>query len=530
MAGLTMDRRRALAVGLGGGAALALPGWAIAQDGGDAWLDPLVQSFMTRFDVPGAAVAIVRKDAPPVLRGYGVRTLGKPGPVGANTRFGIASNSKAFTAAAIAILVDEGKVGWDEPVTRYLPDFRMADPAVTAMMTVRDLLVHRSGLPLGAGDLMYFPASARTAADAVRALQYLKAEKGFHAGYAYDNILYIVAGELIARVSGQSWRQFVATRLLAPIGMADAVPSLGLLRSDDVAGRHARLGPPVRGIGPMQIVKPDETPAIDAAGGINASAADIAKWLSLQLAGGVLPDGKRLWSAAQAREMWTPQVIVSSSDGATPENPARPVQSSYALGWFVSDYRGHRMVAHSGGLTGQITQTAMIPSRGIGVAVFTNVEDGTSSAMRNAILDRLIGAPAYDWVTAYGARKAKGDADALATVAGGVDTAPAGGPSLPLAAYAGRYRDPWYGDIVVAERRGRLSIDFVPTPVFKGPLETWGKDAFRTRFPKDAGEDAVVTFAVQDGRVTGVTMKPLSPLADFSYDFQHLAFVPVRRR
>lgn len=522
-----MDRRRALATGLGGGAALALPGWAVAQ-GSDAWLDPLVRSFMTRFDVPGTAIAIVRKGQAALVRGYGVRTLGKPARVDEHTRFGIASNSKSFTAAALSLLVDDGKVGWDDPVVKHLPDFRMHDPAVTVMMTVRDLLVHRSGLPLGAGDLMYFPASTHVAADVLKALPYLKPDKGFRSGYAYDNILYIVAGLLIERVSGQSWRAFVAGRLLTPLGMADAAASRDLLATDNVAGRHARLGPPVRGIGRQSVIAPDENAMIDAAGGINASAADIAKWLQVQLSGGVLPDGKRLWSANQAREMWTPQVIVSTSDGPTADNPARAVQSTYALGWGISDYRGLRMIGHAGALSGQITRTAMIPSRGIGVAVFTNVEDGTATAMRNAILDRLIDAPAFGWVGAYAMQTAKAQAEALASVSGGVDTAPPGAPTLPIAAYAGRYRDPWYGDIIVAETAGKLTIDFVPTAVFKSGLEPWGKDAFRTRFAQGTGEDAIVTFAIKDGGVTGVTMKALSPLADFSYDFHDLAFVPVR--
>ncbi|RYY37866.1 MAG: serine hydrolase, partial [Sphingomonadales bacterium] len=444
-----------------------------------------------------------------------------------HTRFGIASNSKSFTAAALALLVEEGKIGWEDPVVKHLAEFKMHDPAVTQMMTVRDLLVHRSGLPLGAGDLMFFPASTHVAGDVLKALPFLKPARGFRAGYDYDNILYLVAGVLIERVSGVGWDRFVATRLLAPLGMADAVPSRGQLKGGNVAGRHARLGPPVRGIGPMHVIQPDEGPMVDAAGGINASVTDIAKWLQVQLAGGKLPDGKALWSAAQAREMWTPQTIVGSSDGPTAENPTRPVTSSYALGWFVQDYRGVRLVSHSGGLSGQVTQTAMIPSRGIGVAVFSNTEDGVSGGIRNALLDALTGAPAFDWVASYVARTKKGQAEALAAVAGGIDNAPAGGPSLPLSAYAGRYRDPWYGDVLVSAKGGKLAIEFVPTAAFRSVLEPWGPDSFRTRFAKEAGEDAVISFKVSEGKVTGITMKALSPLADFSYDFHHLDFVPV---
>lgn len=530
MSGFTLSRRQALALTLGGVAATALPGWARAQAQAieaDPTIDGIVTRFMAAFETPGIAVAVMRPGTAPYLKGYGVRTLGRPAPVDAHTRFGIASNSKSFTAAALALLVDAGKLDWEDPVVRHLPEFRMHDPVVTQMMTVRDLLVHRSGLPLGAGDLMAFPATDRPASDVLKALPHLKPARGFRAGYDYDNILYVVAGLLIERIAGIGWDRFIASKLFQPLGMTDAAPTLRSLATDNVAGRHARLGPPVRGMGPMAVIQSDEGPMIDAAGGINASVSDIVKWLQVQLAQGKLPGGSQLWSAAQAREMWRPQTIVASSDGPSREWPARGVTQTYALGWFVQDFRGERLVHHSGGLSGQVTQTAMLPARGIGIAVFSNTEDSVSAGIRNALLDHCIGAPPFDWVAALQARVRAGQDEALASIAGGVETAPPGGPSLALKAYAGRYRDPWYGDIVVTAKGGGLTIAFLPTPVFKSALEPWGPDSFRTRFPKDAGEDAVVTFAVSGGKVTGVTMKPLSPLADFSYDYQHLAFVPV---
>ena len=531
MSGFQVDRRQALTLGLGSAAALAVPGWAHAAlapaEVDEGTVDALVKPFMAAFETPGIGVAIVRPGQVPFLKGYGVRTMGKPGAVDVHTRFGIASNSKAFTAAALAMLVDAGKLVWEDPVVKHLPDFRMHDPAVTQMMTVRDLLVHRSGLPLGAGDLMYFPTSTHVAGDVLKALPHLKPARGFRAGYDYDNILYLVAGLLIERVSGMPWGQFVTTRILAPLGMTDAVPSRFDLQTDNVAGRHVRLGPPVRGMGPMGTVQPDESRMIDAAGGINASVSDIAKWLQVQLNQGKLPESV-LWSPAQAKQMWTPQTIVASSDGPTPDNPVRAVMAAYALGWFVQDYRGRRMISHSGGLSGQVTQTAMIPSLGLGVAVFSNTEDNVSQGIRNALLDALTGVPPIDWTAIYVARRDKGQKEALASIEGGIDTAPAGGPSLPLKAYAGRYRDSWYGDVVVSEKGGKLWIDFVPTPVFKSVLDPWGPDAFRTRFAREAGEDAVVRFAVKNGAVTGMTMKALSPLADFSYDYHHLDFTPVR--
>ena len=492
-----------------------------------ALVDAEVERFRAAFEVPGYAVAVVGATPQPYLKGYGVRTLGRSGAVGPHTRFAIASNTKAYTAAALAILVDEGRLGWDDPVLRHLPEFRMNDPAVTPMMTVRDLLCHRSGLPLGAGDLLFFPDTTHRAPDALKALPYLKAERPFRGGYAYDNILYTVAGLLIARVSGTSWRDFIGTRLLRPIGETDAVAGLDLLTSDDVAGRHGRRGGRLLGEGAMTVVQPqgEHGDSVEAAGGINASVSDQARWLMTQLARGVAPDGRRIWSAAQSEQMWTPQVITSTSDGPTPQNPVRPVLTSYALGWGVSDYRGERILTHAGGLNGQITQTAMLPRRGLGVVVFSNAEENSTRGLRNAILDHLLGAPKVDWVAL---QKADDDASQALkkAAAGSFDKQPAGGPALPLQAYVGRYRDPWYGDMVVSRRGKGLEIAFLPTPDFEGPLEPWGSDTFRTRF-SPGFEDALVRFVVGGGRVQEVTMKPFSPLADFSNDFQHLDFRPV---
>ena len=527
MSKLKATRRQVLGVSLGGAAALGLPAWAGAADVARADIDAIVWRFMRAYKTPGIAVAIVRPGQPAFARGYGIRTLARADRVDAHTRFGIASHSKAFTAAALALLVDGGKLAWDDAVVRHLPEFRMYDPAVTQMMTVRDLLVHRSGLPLGAGDLMFFPRSSHVAADVLKALPYLKSVRGFRTGYDYDNILYLVAGVLIERLSGMGWNRFIAERILAPLQMTDTAPSRGEVRSDNIAGRHARLGPPVRGMGKLEMVQPDEGSEVDAAGGINASAADMAKWLQVQLDKGKLPNGQQLWSAEQAKQMWTPATITDSSNGPSPDDPTRPILQTYALGWFVQDYRGLQMIQHSGGLTGQVTYTGLLPSHGIGVSVFSNVEDSVSAAIRNAILDYLISAPPFDWIANYGAKTTKMEQEALASIAGGIDNAPAGGPSLPLAAYSGRYRDPWYGDVVVVETRGKLSINFEPTHAFKSALEPWGSDTFRTRFAKDAGEDAIVCFTVSNGAVKSISMKPLSPLADFSFDFQHLAFVRV---
>ncbi len=524
-----LNRRSLFASGLAAGLAVPLLSRAQAAAFDPGFVDHEAERFRAAFEIPGYGVAVVGAGAEPFLKGYGVRTMGRPERIDAHTRFAIASNTKAYTAAAIAILVDEGRLGWDEPVIRYLPEFRMYDPAVTQMMSVRDLLCHRSGLPLGAGDLLFFPDTTHTAEDALKALAYLKPARPFRGGYAYDNILYTVAGILIARVSGGSWADFIATRLLAPIGETDAAPSLDWLHADNVAGRHGRRGGAFVGRGPMTIVQPqgEHGDAIQAAGGIQASVSDQAKWIATQLAHGVTPGGKRLWSEAQADAMWAPQVITGVSDGPTPDNPGRPVQRSYALGWGVQDYRGERLISHSGGLNGQITQTALLPRRKLGVVVFSNAEGQSTAYLRNAILDHLLGAPAFDWVEACRKASARDEAEAIAHADHDVTTPPAGGPSLPLDAYVGRYRDPWYGDVIVSRQGAGLAIAFLPTPSFKSVLQPWGPDSFRTHFAPGVGEDALVTFVAAKGRVERIAMKAFSPLADFSYDFHHLDFRPV---
>ena len=533
------NRRQALAA-LSAGGLLAAPAASAAVTSANApatasmsdaeAIDGLVAPFMRAFEIPGVAVAVVRPGQAPLVRGYGVRVMGQAAAVDADTQFAIASNSKAFLTACLAMLVDAGKLGWDDPVVDHLPEFRMADPRVTSMMTVRDLLTHRSGLPLGAGDLLLYPRTDRTAEDVLKALPYFKPARGFRAGYAYDNTLYIVAGLLLERVSGLSWDAFVRSRIFQPLGMSDAVtnPTMPLLPNH--AGRHARLGPPVIGMGPLKPIAADEGAVIGPAGGIAVSAAQIVPWLQLQLGRGVLPDGRRLWSEAQAAEIWKPQTIVSSSAGPTPEAPARPVLAAYALGWGVADYRGRRMLSHGGGLAGQITRTALLPEAGVGLAVFSNSqEEDAISALRYALADHVLGVAAFDWVGF--AMKARDAAEAevrKVVPADGGFVPPAGGPSLSLARYAGRYRDPWYGDIVVSQAGEGLHIAFTHTPAFVSALTPFGPDAFRTHFPVTAGEDAVVTFAVRDGAVGVVTLRPLSPLADFSFDFQDLAFAPVR--
>jgi CubicO group peptidase (beta-lactamase class C family) len=526
MSGL-ITRRAALATAGSAGLALgARP--ALAQAAPDLGaLEALITRAMTTFEQPGLSVAVVRDGQTLMARGFGVRRLGAPETVDEATLFAIASNSKAYTAASLALLVEEGKIGWDEPVVRYLPEFAMYDPYVTANMTVRDLLVHRSGLALGAGDLMIWPSTLHTRADVVHGLRYLKPARGFRSGYAYDNVLYVVAGELVTRVSGVLWEDFVEQRIFRPLGMTDSVAAFSRLAGKtNVAAAHARISGPVRGVGPITPIKSDDFDNASPAGGLQMSARDAARWLRVQLALGALPGGGRLWSEQTGREMWKGQTIIFEGRGPTAENPTGANFGLYALGWQAEDYRGRKLVWHSGAVSGQISFTILIPSLNFGACVWSNAEErGVLRSLRNGILDWAMGFSDIDWVADSQKRIAASsqrDTDALPK-----RPAPARAPSLPLKAYAGTYRDPWYGTITITEARGKLALKFDKTPSMHGALEPWDGEVFKTRFVDRNIEDALVTFETDGKAVTRITMKAYSPSADFSFDYHDLDFKPA---
>jgi CubicO group peptidase (beta-lactamase class C family) len=358
-------------------------------------IDSLVERTLKTFDVPGIAVAIIKDGKVIHSKGYGVRSLNTGLPVDENTLFGIASNSKAFTTAALGILVDEGKLKWDDKVRQYIPEFRMYDPYVTEEFTVRDLLTHRSGLGLGAGDLMFFPDSSDfTLKDILYNLQFLKPVSSFRSKYDYDNNMYIVAGEVIARVSGLSWDEFIKTRILQPLGMTHTAPSFDQLPDkSDVIDGHAPVD------GKVQVIARSLMKVGHSAGGINSSIADLSKWVLMQLANGKYGISGRIFSEKVHREMWTPQTIIRTGPG-----PYNTHFSSYGFGFGLSDVKGYLQVSHTGGLEGMVTQITMIPELGLGIIVLTNQQEGAAfTAITNQIKDAYFGMRGTDRVREYAA-------------------------------------------------------------------------------------------------------------------------------
>ena len=333
----SIRRTRALAAPI---ALLALCAVASAQSAGSAPtdLDAWVARAMTTFEVPGIAVAVVKDGKVVVAKGYGVRKLDDRAPVDAQTLFGIASNTKAFTATALGLLIEQGKLRWDDRVVDLLPWFQLSDPYVTRELTVRDLLVHRSGLGLGAGDLLWWPSSTYNRREIARRLRYLPLATSFRSAYAYDNVLYLVAGEVIEAVSGQSWEDFVGSRILAKVGMTlSNVQHSAATRGGNVATPHARVDGRVRPIAPFDS---DNT---NPAGGINSCAQDMARWLLVQLSEGQLADGSRLFSSATSRQLMSIVTPIPIGDGAPELRELRPSFNGYGLGFGIRDYRGHKL-------------------------------------------------------------------------------------------------------------------------------------------------------------------------------------------
>lgn len=504
-------------------AALHLPGPTVAQEAAPPppGLDEWVERARQVFEVPGIALAIVKDGQVVLARGYGVRRIGTDIPVDARTRFGIASNTKAFTATALGLLVEDGALEWDGRVIDVLPWFQMWDPWVTREITVRDLLVHRSGLGLGQGDLLYWPESDVTREEIVRAVRHLRPATSFRSAYAYDNILYHVAALVIEEASGLTWEEFVESRIIGPLGMSDTrVTRASTLEAGNVATPHASVEGVVRPVRPLAAT------ATNAAGGINSTAADMAKWMMVQLDSGRVADGVRLFEPRTAAELWKPVTPMPIRSWPESLAPLQPSFQGYALGFRVRDYHGRKLVTHTGGLPGYVSRVALVPDLRLGVAVLTNQEARWAyESIVYRILDHYLGAEPRDWITALRDHAARRDSVIAArdrNAAAARDTASR--PSLHLARYAGTFTDAWYGDVTVTETDGALAIRFGRTPSLLGDLEHWQYDTFLVRWrDRELRADAFITFELAaDGSVSGARMQAASPSVDFSYDFHDL--------
>ena len=498
-----------------------------AQNAPTADLDSYVARAMKAFDVPGLSVGIVKDGKVVVAKGYGVRKLGESAAVDENTLFGIGSNTKAFTSAALATLVDEGKLSWDDPVYQRLPGFQMYDPYVSHEMTIRDLLTHRSGMGLGEGDLLFWPHTTFTRADIIYRLRFMKPASSFRSHYAYDNLLYMTAGQIIPAVTGKSWDDYVRERIFAPLGMTTTnLSTMAFKPGDDYAWPHSKVD------GKLQVVQFQDLDNAGPAGAINSSAAEMTKWLLLQLNHGKFPNSDaRLFSERQSRDMWTPQTILPTAEASGPLAGLKSNFAAYGLGWFMRDYHGRKLIGHTGGVLGFVSRVMLVPEENLGVVILTNAEEvGAFDSILFHLLDGYFNLPPADWIAAYKAadeQDAKDAAEVMKKQSAG--RAAESKPSLPLEKYAGVYTDPWYGPVTIRAEKANLVFTLDHTPSAVADLQHWQYDTFKAHWRDRTIEDAFLTFSLKaDGSIDHFTMVAVSPLADFSFDYQDLYFTPAK--
>jgi CubicO group peptidase (beta-lactamase class C family) len=455
-------------------------GDATAQNGrGDAArlrrIEAYVEKARRDWEVPGLALAIVKHDSVIFAKGFGTRTLGRDEPVNEHTLFAIGSSSKAFTAAAVALLVDEGKIRFTDPARRHLPQLRFYEEYVTREITIRDLLSHSSGLPRydQLWGLFNYPRE-----EILRRVQYLEPNTSFRSTYGYQNIMFLAAGELVHAVDGRSWDDFIARRIFEPLGMTRSTTTIRLLEGrDNVATPHGRVNDAIVAIPYRNIDN------IAPAGSINSSVRDMAEWVRLQLGRGV-HNGKRLLSDSVMREMHTPQTVIRRPARDEQANPFTNF-AAYGLGWMLEDYRGRKVIHHGGNIDGMTALVALLPNDSVGFVLLENLNgSGLRTPLMHYIFDRFLDADERDWSREYleRARQAR-----VRAAANGDSTAqpptrvPDTRPSRPLARYAGTYENPIYGEVVVAEENGKLVLRAGNGGAIHVELEHWHFDTFRTR-------------------------------------------------
>jgi CubicO group peptidase (beta-lactamase class C family) len=478
-----------------------LPVAALAQVDASVLSDYVEQARLD-WNVPGLAVAIVKDNEVVLAQGYGLLEQGRPERVDADTLFAIASNSKAFTAAALAILVDEGKVKWDDRVREHIPYFALYDPYVSEEMRIRDLLCHRSGLGTFSGDLLWYLTSY-TREDVVRRARYVKQAGSFRASYGYSNLMFITAGEVIPAVTAKTWDEFLKEQILTPLGMDRTITSVSRLPElGNFATPHSDFE------GSLETHEWASWDASAAAAGVISSVNDMTRWIRLQLNRGE-SEGKRIFSDATSRTMWTPHNSFEVSMGSEQTYPSTHFRG-YGLGWSLMDYRGRKVVNHGGAYDGMFSRVALVPEEQLGMVILTNSTTSLPVALMYRILDSYLGGGEKDWSQAGLKRSsAARERSRRKRAARKQSRVPGAQLSLPLAKYTGRFGGDLYGDAVVREEDGKLVLQMLPAPELVADLTHWHYDTFELRWRNSFpwfGKGTVQFLQDHEGKVTEFKM------------------------
>jgi CubicO group peptidase (beta-lactamase class C family) len=458
--------------------------------------DAYVAKAMQDWKVPGMAIAIVRNDSIVFVKGYGVRKLGDPTPIDPHTVFAIGSATKAFTSAAVAMLVDDGKMKWDVPVTTYLPGFQTYDPYAARELTVRDVLSHRSGL--ARGDFMWY-ASAFARDEVLRRVRYLKPSWSFRSNFGYQNIMYLAAGQAAAAASGRDWDTLIQERIFAPLGMRESSTSVRALSSlPNVAQPYAQID------GVVSFVPYANIDNIGPAGSINSTVLDMAQWIRLQLDDGKL-GVKQIVSRANLAQTHTAQTVIKYEPPWSLYFPEAHLMA-YGMGWFLNDYKGRIAVHHGGNIDGMSSLVAMLPEEKMGAVILTNMNGSLlPTVMAHRIFDDQLKLPPTDYsgemrIKADSLERRAKEAAAKVDAARVSDTH----PTLALEKYAGTYTDSLYGDVTVRVENGKLALSYGGES--DAELEHWHYDTFRAVWKNRLLGKPMVTFVV-DGTPKVASMR-----------------------
>ncbi|MGJ5640796.1 serine hydrolase [Formosa sp. S-31] len=489
-------------------------------------IDALIARALDSFAVAGVAVAIVKDGKIVHEKGYGVKSIDTKTPVNASTNFGIASNSKAFTCSALAMLVEDGKLTWTDKVVQHIPEFTMYNPYVQQNFTIEDLLTHRSGLSLGMGDLMFFPdGSDFTIDDIISSFQHFKPVSAFRTKWDYDNLLYLVAGEIIKRVSGMSYETFIETRIFKPLGMDHSYSSYNYIKDhSNTAVPHLNEGKTITTVRPEQW---DPEKINGAAGGIYSNVHDLAQWMLVQLNHGKYGENldKELFSLASQNAMWTIHTVQQAN-----KNPRYNSHfAGYGLGWQLTDAKGNMVVSHTGGLIGMLSKTLLIPDLNLGIVVLTNTYldgAGVFSAVSQTIADSYMGLETFDWVATYTNTLKNKNTEAQAVVDVVWQTVKTN-KTVPVKPehYLGTYADAWFGKIDIYLKNNKLWFKSQRSPKLTGELFYYKANTFVCKWSDSymVDADAFVMFSLdENGLAQSIKMKGISPAIDFSFDFQDL--------
>lgn len=461
-------------------------------------LDSIVENCIWQYDVPGLSLAIIKDGEIIFSQGYGTRTLHQVEAVDGQTLFAIASMSKSTVALSLAMLAEEDKIKWDDRVTNYLPGFQLYDAFASCEMTLRDLMIHNSGLPEVAGGTIWY-GSDYSREEVIARLRYLKPNHSFRSHFAYQNIFYLVGGQVIQAVTGRSWDDFVQERIFDPLRMNRSNTKLSRLAGlSNVASPHRLVN------GEVKVIPYRNHDNVGPAASINSSAEDLGRYLLFFLSGGEC-EGQLLLKPESIKTLLTPNISIPIPE--TPEilNRLAPHFYAYGLGWFMQDYCGKKMVFHSGGVDGMRGRMTMLPEEKLGVVVLTNQEErDTYLAITLTILDAFLEQFPFNWTDKMlrvrnenlekekAAQKRIEDGLIFGTKL-----------SLPILDYVGVYRDRMIGDLEIACEGDHLVLRFCHTPAFTADLKHWHYDTFRLAWRDPEIPDGFITFSLNaQGKVS----------------------------